>query len=66
MTSLHDIIELDSRTADGIEVRLLWHRDENRTSVTACDARSGEVLEIAVRDNERALDVFRHPYAYAA
>jgi hypothetical protein len=28
--------------------------------------RSGEVVEIAVREHERALDVFRHPYAYAA
>ena len=66
MTSPHDTIELDSRTTDGIEVRLLWHRVENRTTVTASDMRSGEVLEIAVRDHERALDVFHHPYAYAA
>jgi hypothetical protein len=61
-----DIIELDSRITDGIEVRLLWHRAENRVTVTARDGRSGEALEIAVRDHERALDVFRHPYAYAA
>jgi hypothetical protein len=66
MTSPHDISELDSRTADGIEVRLLWHRADNRATVTATDIRSGEVLEVAVRHYERALDVFHHPYAYAA
>jgi hypothetical protein len=66
MTSRHDPIELDSRTSEGIEVRLLWHGAENRVTVTAFDARSGELLEIAVRDHERALDVFHHPYAYAA
>jgi hypothetical protein len=66
MTSPANIIELDSRTTDGIEVRMLWHRGENRVTVTARDVRSGEILEVAVRDHERALDVFHHPYAYAA
>ena len=66
MTSPDNIIELDSRTTDGIEVRLLWHREENRVTVTAFDERAGELLEVAVRDYERALDVFQHPYAYAA
>jgi hypothetical protein len=66
MTSPDSIIELDTRTTDGIEVRLLWHRAENRLTVTASDARSGEVLEVAVGEHERALDVFHHPYAYAA
>jgi hypothetical protein len=66
MTRPDDIIELERRRTDGIEVRLLWHPAENRVTVTASDARSGEVLEVAVRDHERALDVFHHPYAYAA
>jgi hypothetical protein len=66
MTSTDTIIELDSRTTDGIDVRLLWHRAENRVTVIARDMRSGEVLEVVVRDHERALDVFHHPYAYAA
>ena len=66
MTSPDNIIELESRTTDNIEVRLLWHRAENRVTVTARDMRSGEALEVAVRDHERALDVFHHPYAYAA
>ena len=66
MTNATAPIELDSRTTDGIEVRLLWHAADSRVTVTASDTRSGEVLEVEVRDGERALDVFRHPYAYAA
>lgn len=58
--------ELDSRTADRIEVRLLWHPSEDRVTVAVLDARSGETLEIGVRADESALDVFHHPYAYAA
>jgi hypothetical protein len=66
MTDHTTPIELDSRTADRIEVRLLWHPAEDRVTVTAHDGRSGELVEIPVRDGERALDVFHHPYAYAA
>jgi hypothetical protein len=66
MTNPATLIELDSRTSDRIEVRLLWHREENRVTVTASDARTGETLEIPVREGDSALDVFHHPYAYAA
>jgi hypothetical protein len=66
MTRTETTIELDSRTTDGIDVRLLWNATTNRVTVTAHDVRSGEALEVEVRDHERALDVFHHPYAYAA
>jgi hypothetical protein len=58
--------ELDSRTSDGIHVRLLWHIDEERVSVAVEDTKTGETFELPVTDRERALDVFNHPYAYAA
>jgi hypothetical protein len=58
--------ELDSRTSDGIHVRLLWHSDEERVSVEVADTKTGEVFELPVKDRQRALDVFHHPYAYAA
>jgi hypothetical protein len=61
-----DSIELDFRTADRIDVRLLWDPATDRATVTAHDTRSGEVLEVAVRRDENAMDVFHHPYAYAA
>jgi len=58
--------ELDSRISDGIEVRLLWHPVDDRTSVAVHDTTTGEMFELKVADGQRAIDVFRHPYAYAA
>jgi len=58
--------ELDSRSSDGISVRLLWHPGQDRVSVAVTDTKTGDAFELPVRDGERALDVFHHPYAYAA
>jgi hypothetical protein len=58
--------ELDSRTSEGIHVRLLWHPAEDRVSVAVNDTRTSETFELPVRERDRALDVFRHPFAYAA
>jgi hypothetical protein len=58
--------ELDSRTGDGIHVRLLWHPDDARVSVAVHDTKTGDAFELPVPDGSRALDVFHHPYAYAA
>jgi hypothetical protein len=58
--------ELDSRTNDGIHVRLLWHPDDARVSVAVHDTKTGEAFELRVPDGSRAFDVFHHPYAYAA
>ena len=58
--------ELDSRTNDGIQVRLLWSQHDDSVSVSVLDIRSGDAFTLDVGDRERALDVFRHPYAYAA
>ncbi|HET8950136.1 MAG TPA: hypothetical protein VFN44_06490 [Solirubrobacteraceae bacterium] len=58
--------ELDSRVTDGIHVRLLWNPQDDRVSVAVLDMKTGDSFHIGVRRGERALDVFRHPYAYAA
>jgi hypothetical protein len=58
--------ELDSRTTDGIEVQLLWHPLDGHVSVAVNDSKTGEVFELEVRPGQRALDVYNHPYAYAA
>jgi hypothetical protein len=58
--------ELDSRTSDGIHVRLLWHTDEECVSVAVEDTKTGEAFELPVTDGDRAIDVFHHPFAYAA
>ena len=57
--------ELDHRHADGIDVRLLWDPSDDRVWVSVFDSRSGDAFEIQA-DPARTLDVFRHPFAYAA
>jgi hypothetical protein len=58
--------ELDHRTSDGIDVRLLWDRDSGRTYVSVDDSRTGTSFELEVGENDSPLEVFRHPYAHAA
>lgn len=58
--------ELDGRVTDGIHVQLLWRPLDNQVSVAVNDTKAGEAFELEVRPGQRALDVFNHPYAYAA
>ena len=64
-TSGIGICELHRRTADGIDVRLYWDSRTNRVFVSVDDERGDESFELEV-DPARALDAFRHPFAYAA
>ena len=57
--------ELDHRVSDGIDVRLLWRPHDNRTVVAVADYKTGESFTIEVGAEQRALDVFHHPFAYA-
>jgi len=57
--------ELASRTDGGLEVTLLWQRDHTDVSVRVIDAQTKEAFELTVA-GECALEVFYHPYAYAA
>jgi hypothetical protein len=57
--------ELAYRVSDGVAVALLWHEPTNALTVCVSDERSGAYFEVAA-DPEHALDVFEHPYAYAA
>jgi hypothetical protein len=67
MTETTDTLrEMDHRHSDGIDVRLLWDSADDRVVVTVTDAKAGEALELVVASHENALDVFHHPYAYAA
>jgi hypothetical protein len=58
--------ELDSRTSDGIHVRLLWHPEDDQVSVAVNDTKTGVAFELPLHESEPALDAFHHPYAYAA
>jgi hypothetical protein len=57
--------ELHHRSADGIEVSLLWSPETNALTVAVEDSRSGEIFELPA-PADKALDVFEHPFAYAA
>ncbi len=65
MSTTAEIRELDHRVSDGIDVRLLWRPADDRVLVSVDDARTGAAFTVEVADRARALDVFRHPYAYA-
>lgn len=57
--------ELDHRRSDGIDVRLLWNKTDDRVVVAVCDARTRDAFELVVEAHE-ALEAFHHPYAHAA
>jgi hypothetical protein len=65
-TDIPTATELASREADGVRVTLLWHRHEGFVSVVAEDSKTGEAFELVLSDADNALDVFHHPFAYAA
>jgi hypothetical protein len=57
--------ELAQRTNDGLEVTLLWRAIDDRLRVVVEDWKAGDWFEVKA-EPEAALDVFYHPYAYAA
>jgi hypothetical protein len=60
------VSELSSRSANGIDVALLWRQRDDTAVVIVVDHRTGEELALDVHDGDNALDIFHHPYAYAA
>ena len=57
--------ELDSRSGDGLDIRLLWNPDEDSLTVTVADVRSEEFFVIPVAAQDAAA-AFHHPFAYTA
>jgi hypothetical protein len=64
-TTAAERVELDTRESDSLAVTLSWTRGTDVLAVTVDDARTGDSFELVVAENERALDVFQHPFAYA-
>ena len=58
------LTELHHRSADGVEVFLLWSRLTNSLTVAVKDSRSGTSFELPA-PADKALEVFEHPFAYA-
>jgi hypothetical protein len=65
ITSERDRRELAHRSADGIEVTLLWIPDADAVAVRVRERDADNVFEIDVA-RDQALNAFHHPYAYAA
>lgn len=59
-----DLVDLATRSGGGIEVALIWDRDEKTLVVFAHDVMTSEEVTIAV-SGEEATEVYRHPFAYA-
>jgi hypothetical protein len=57
--------ELCTRSNDGIEVALLWTPGSEQLRVAVLDLRSNQSFDLRV-DGRQAMQVFHHPYAYAA
>jgi hypothetical protein len=57
--------ELAHRISNGLDVALLWSRRTGQLVVTVSDLRTDEHFSVDA-PRHRALDVFHHPYAYAA
>lgn len=59
-----DLVDLATRAAGGIEVALIWDRDEKTLVVFAHDSTTSEEVAIPV-SGEEATEIYRHPFAYA-
>jgi hypothetical protein len=57
--------ELASRESNGIAVYLLWDRSKDLVVVTVIDRATDAAFSIEV-DDASPMDVFHHPFAYAA
>ena len=57
--------ELAHRAGDGVEVLLLWVRD-NDLRIVVDDVRTGESFELSAGGGRQALELFYHPFAYAS
>ena len=59
-------VVLAERKNAGIQVTLLWAEDTNAVAVLVRDDGSDDQFELSVEPGANALQIFEHPYAYAA
>ena len=57
--------ELAHRSADGVEVTLLWNPVSDTISVQVVEHDTEACFDLPVA-GDQALNAFNHPYAYAA
>ena len=59
-------VVLSERKNAGIQVTLLWAEDSDTVAVLVRDDGNGDQFELSVEPGANALQIFEHPYAYAA
>ena len=59
-------VVLAERKNAGIHVTLLWAEGTNSVAVLVHDDSTDDQFELSVEPGANALDIFEHPYAYAA
>lgn len=60
-----NLTELAQRRNDGLEITLVWAREDDSVHITVLNERTGSTAAFPV-DRSKALDAFYHPFAYAA
>jgi hypothetical protein len=58
--------ELAYRRSGTADVALLWSRRLHRAAVVVDDEGSGDHFELDIGPGDDPLDIYQHPYAYAA
>lgn len=58
-----EVLELDRRSGDGIEVLLAWEPRSNRVWLAVLNEHTDDEFCVEV-DPARALDAFHHPFTY--
>jgi hypothetical protein len=59
-------VVLASRKNAGLRVTLLWAAETNTVAVLVRDDYANEQFELLVEPEANPIDVYEHPYAYAA
>jgi hypothetical protein len=57
---------LASRQSGTTEIALFWSKRTHRAAVAVVDEATGEHFELEINPNDDALDLYNHPYPYAA
>jgi hypothetical protein len=59
-------VVLASRNNAGIQVLLLWAADTNSVAVAVHDDSTDDEFELLIEPETSPMNVYEHPYAYAA
>lgn len=57
------LLELNHRKSDGLDVTLLWDEDKNSVLIGLQD-RTKDIQDLFVVPSDHAMDAFWHPYSY--